>query len=382
MNISSSLPLASKILFPLETNVSAGMFLRDTGGCLLSRLAVSRSKDETREISFAELAESLIFYFSITPVAALASKLIGKTLKADKKYLARNIHELSKLNKNILDKVKLAKIGKIGLTFSLLLPAIYAIAPLRNILTESINGKNKFTSVVGLDQHHQHRRSLENKEQAHQKARQFIKKMLGYAAAGATLTAIFMAAHSIPALRNKIQPVTDGIIKHFDFKGKAGLTLKQLGFLIMPVSVKSYFDASRDKYEVFENIRRFSITIPMMFFGQDFIEKRIYKLFDKIYKSNLAQSSGITTYKDILKFPVKEQAASLKAKNWSITLAFMINTLGLALAVALLNRYSTKKNYQRETSLSALSLTSHQHINSVTAWQNTLHQRRSGRVPF
>ena len=51
----SGLSLATKALKTLETSSSIGMFARDTGGCLISRLGLSRSKDESKEISFAEL---------------------------------------------------------------------------------------------------------------------------------------------------------------------------------------------------------------------------------------------------------------------------------------------------------------------------------------
>ena len=44
----SNLSLATKILQPLETSTSLGMFARDTGGCLVPKLAVSRSMDEAR----------------------------------------------------------------------------------------------------------------------------------------------------------------------------------------------------------------------------------------------------------------------------------------------------------------------------------------------
>lgn len=369
-------PLATKILTPLETNVSAGMFLRDTGGCLLSRLAVSRSKDETREISFVELAESGVFYFSITPIAALLSKIVGKGLKENKELLGKSLSEIPKIDKNLLDKVKIAKLGKIGLAFSILLPAIYAIVPLRNVLTESVTGKNEFTSVVGLNKKHRKGKAQKQKDQAKEKAIALIKRMAGYAALGATATLGFMAALKAPALKSTLEPAANWIIKHFDFNGKAGLSLKQLGFLIMPVSVKSYFDASRDKYEVLENVRRFAITIPMMFFGQDFIEKNIYKFFDKKFHSNLAQGNKITTYEDIMKMPVAKQAANLKAKNWAIALAFAINTMGLALAVGILNRISTKRNYQKEQQLNALSFSSHQNKNDVESWLNNIQHRQ------
>lgn len=59
-----ALNIAVNLIKPLETSSSIGMFARDTGGCLISRLGLARSKDEAREVSIAELSESVIFYFS------------------------------------------------------------------------------------------------------------------------------------------------------------------------------------------------------------------------------------------------------------------------------------------------------------------------------
>ncbi len=75
----------------METDASLALFMRDTGGCLVPKLAVSRIIDEAREITFAELAESVIFYFSIAPIAILTEKLFSKAIKASTKYLGLSI---------------------------------------------------------------------------------------------------------------------------------------------------------------------------------------------------------------------------------------------------------------------------------------------------
>ena len=61
-----SLSVPTTILKTLETSSSIGMFARDTGGCLISRLGLSRSMDEAKEISFAEIYESVLFLFFST----------------------------------------------------------------------------------------------------------------------------------------------------------------------------------------------------------------------------------------------------------------------------------------------------------------------------
>ncbi len=72
------LGLATNLLKPLETSSSLGMFARDTGGCLISRLGLSRSKYESREISIAEISESVLFYFSAPTLAKAGAKYFLK----------------------------------------------------------------------------------------------------------------------------------------------------------------------------------------------------------------------------------------------------------------------------------------------------------------
>ena len=63
-----SLSVPTTILKTLETSSSIGMFARDTGGCLISRLGLSRSMDEAKEISFAEISESVLFFIFQHPL--------------------------------------------------------------------------------------------------------------------------------------------------------------------------------------------------------------------------------------------------------------------------------------------------------------------------
>lgn len=118
--------------------------------------------------------------------------------------------------------------------------------------------------------------------------------------------------------------------------------------LIYPVSIASYFYASRDKYEKLENARRFSITVPLMFFGEKLIQNPIYKKFDKIFKTNVFDNGNIKSYKEILRLPLEQQKQMLQSKNWAYGLTFTINTMAIAAAVALLNRIATKQKFDRE----------------------------------
>ncbi|MGD9581235.1 MAG: hypothetical protein AB7V50_07670 [Vampirovibrionia bacterium] len=369
----TNLSLAAKIFQPLETSTSIGMFARDTGGCLVPKLAVSRSIDEARELTFVEASESAIFYFSITPIAMMFSALASKLLDVKPEQLAKTIENINQTPKNL----KLAKFGKIAATFSILLPLIYGIAPARNLITLSKTAKEDFVSVINLkNESNGKQNKLKIKKEADLKAKKEAKNLLtklaGIATGGLALTFGIIKAAKNPAIFKKLEPLLNKTVKHFDFEGNAGLSLKQLGFLIMPVSIGSYFAACRDRFEVLENIQRFCITIPMMFFGQDIVEKNIYKFFDKKWGSTLALNKGISTYKEILEMPVAKQIVNLKSKNWAIASAFLINTSAIALAVGILNRISTKRRYlaQQKTNCS------NKHNNDIIQWQNHLKQTR------
>ena len=317
----SGLSLATKALKTLETSSSIGMFARDTGGCLISRLGLSRSKDESKEISFAELSESAIFYFGAPLIAKATSDIFMK-------------HP----NK------QLGKFGQIVTTFGVILPAVFAIAPLRNLMTYSKTGKEKFTGVICLEKQKQEQHS----EEAEKRAKKLIKILSGITMGTVGLALAVMELGKNPNIYKKIEPFIDKFVKKFAFSQKGDLELIHYGALIYPVSIASYFYASRDKYEKQENARRFSITVPLMFFGEKLIQNPIYKKFDKIFKTNVIENGNIKTYKEILQMPIEKQKQMLKSKNCAYGLTFFINTMAIAGAVALLNRIATKRKFERE----------------------------------
>lgn len=136
-----------------------------------------------------------------------------------------------------------------------------------------------------------------------------------------------------------------------DFTKDCDLRLAHYGALIYPASIAGYFYASRDKYERMENARRFSITVPLMFFGEKLIQNPIYKKFDKIYKTDVFNGGNIRTYKEISKLPENMQKQMLKSKNAAYSLTFTINTMAIAAAVALLNRAATRREFNRDKTL-------------------------------
>lgn len=340
-----SLSIATNVLKSFETSSSVGMFARDTGGCLISRLGLSRSKDESKEISFAEISESVIFYFSAPALAKMNANLFAKQQKITKEQISTPYKELSKnISKDILKSVKLGKFAQIASTFSIILPLVFSIAPIRNILTLANSGKKEFTTVVGLE----NKNEKQQKKEAKNKAIKLLKTLgiISISCLGATFGILTVSKNK--NVYKKLEPVLDKILKYFDFTKNCDLELAHFGALIYPVSIASYFYASRDKYEKFENARRFAITVPLMFFGEKLIQNPIYKKFDKIFKTNVFNNGDIKTYKDILKQPKEQQKQMLKSKNFAYGLTFTINTMAIAAAVALLNRIATKQKFEQE----------------------------------
>lgn len=341
----SNTGIATNILKHLETSSSIGMFARDTGGCLISRLSLSRSNDESREISIAELSESALFYFSAPALAKGSANIFSKMHGLNKDQFTSNIKDLQNISPEIMKKIKLGKFGQIMTTFGLILPMVFVIAPIRNYITLSETGKNKFVSVIGL----QDKDKKEKKRQEGIKRTVNLIKKAGIVA-GSTIgaTAGLLALSKNKKIYKAIEPLIDKTIKHFDFTKSGDLELLHYGALIYPASIAGYFYASRDKYEVMENVRRFSITVPLLFFGEKLIQKPIHKYFNKKFNTNIFDKDGIKSYKDICSLPLKEQKRAFKAKNWAYGLTFFINTMAIAAAVALLNRIETKRNYKKE----------------------------------
>ena len=110
--IASISPIAS-ILKSLETSSSLGMFARDTGGCLISRLGLSRTPGEAREIAFAEISESAIFYFSAPALVKLSSNIFQKKFNLTKEQFQTPYNDLKNFNPEVIKNIKLAKFSQI-----------------------------------------------------------------------------------------------------------------------------------------------------------------------------------------------------------------------------------------------------------------------------
>ncbi len=340
-----SLSITTNILKSLETSSSIGMFARDTGGCLIARLGLSRSKDESREISFAEISESAVFYFSAPAAAKTAAKIFAKHNNITKEQLSTPFKELKNIqNPELLKAVKIGKFGQIASTFSLILPIVFGIAPIRNLLTYSETGKEKFVSVVNLEK----KQNTKHRNEAKEKVLKMVKALSLTAIAGLASVLTVTKLLKNGKIYKTVEPALNSFIKHLDFTKSGDLELAHYGALIYPVSIASYFYASRDKYEKMENARRFSITVPLLFFGEKLIQNPIYKKFDKIFKTNVMENGNIKSYKEILKLPKEQQKAMLRTKNMAYGLTFTINTMAIAAAVALLNRLETKRKFEKD----------------------------------
>ncbi len=342
----NGITIGTKILKGMETSSSIGMFVRDTGGCLIPKLAISRSREEAKEITFAETAESALFYFSAPAAAKLTNEFFKNKYKTSSRLMSMPIKEIPSVSKEQLKNIKLAKFGKIASVFSVILPLVFAIAPVRNFMTSSQSGKEEFTEVVGLKD------KKEQEKDGKNKAKSLIKKLMLTAMGGLALTAGILTAAKNDNIYKKLEPAITAIVKHFDFTKTNDLRLAHYGAFIYPVSIASYFYASRDKYERKENARRFSVTVPLLFFGEKLIEKPIYKGFDKLFNTKIIENGITKSYDDILKLPSKLQKQYLKSKNFSYGLTFLINTMAIGAAVALLNRIATKKQFERDNNKS------------------------------
>ena len=338
----------TSILKTMETSSSIGMFARDTGGCLIARLGVARSFDEAREISFAEISESAAFYFAAPLLAKGTADIFAKSYGVNKDTFKKSITKLAKSDTKTLQKVKRGKFAQIFTVFGLMLPAVFGIAPLRNLLTYSETGKEKFTNVVELEK----TKKIKHRKEAERKAIQLTKTLALCGSIGIASGIGLALSGKNPKIYNKLEPLYNKVYKHLDFTKEGDLTLKHYSALIYPASIAGYFYASRDKYEKLENARRFAITVPLLFWGEKLIQNPIYRFFDKKFGTKVRENGEIKTYKEILKLPKEKQMKFLKTKNLAYSITFFTNTMAIAVAVALLNRIATKNKFQKDKSKS------------------------------
>lgn len=278
-------------------------------------------------------------------MAKMSAGYFAKQKGITKEQFATPFKQLANItNLETLKSIKLGKFAQIASTFSIILPLVFGIAPMRNFMTLSSSGKKDFTTVIGLKAENEQKQKKDAKFKALK-----LMKNLGIASfTGLLTTAAILAATKNKNIYKNFEPILDKILKHLDFAKNGDLQLAHYGVLIYPVSIASYFYASCDKYEKLENARRFSITVPLMFFGEKLIQNPIYKKFDKIFKTNVFDNGNIKSYKEILRLPLEQQKQMLQSKNWAYGLTFTINTMAIAAAVALLNRIATKQKFDRE----------------------------------
>ena len=239
----NGISIGTKILKGMETSSSVGMFVKDTGGCLIPKIAISRSREEAKEITFAETAESALFYFSAPAAVKLTNEFFQNKYNTVSRLITMPIEEIKAVSKERLKNIKLAKFGKIASVFSVILPLVFAIAPVRNYMTSSQSGKEEFTEVVGLKD------TKEQEKNGKNKAQSLIKKLILTALGGLALTAGILTAAKNDNIYKKLEPAITAVVKHFDFTKTNDLKLAHYGAFIYPVSIASYFYASRDKYE-------------------------------------------------------------------------------------------------------------------------------------
>ena len=317
----NTISAVSTLLKPLETNSSLGLFLKDTCGCAISRLALARSKDEKKEIILSETSESATFYF--------AAPLLSKVFKEG----------FSKIEKN----PELIKSAQILSTFSFVLPLIYSIPKIRNYITEKSTGKKDFIAVIGLKN--------ENKHQENKNDDNIFKKTIKTMLSLFSMSSLLLLSCKNKKIYNKFEPLIRKFNKLLEFNKNSDLKLAHYAGLIYPISISGYLNSARDKYEKQENIRRFSVSVPLLLAGDKIIEKPIYKYFDKKFSTSNLKDNKILSYDEILKLPDNIKKQALKSKNFAFGLNFLISTIFVGLGVSLLNRIQTKKSYNKDNNL-------------------------------
>ena len=151
--------------------------------------------DEAKEISFAEISESVLFYFSAPALAKASSGIFAKQAGITTGQLAEPMKNVNRISNSGLKKaIKLGKFGQLASTFSIILPFVFSIAPMRNLMTLAGTGKKEFTSVVGLKK----QQKIKQKKEAERQAGKLLK-VLGISA----LAGLGAAFGILAAAKNK-----------------------------------------------------------------------------------------------------------------------------------------------------------------------------------
>lgn len=261
--------------------LSTQKFMQDTLSVWAPKALFTRSLAEFSEMSFLEFVESAFFYYSPGILGKNVFQHAARKLNPGKvapELISKSYGELvakhgDKLNHVLPVKAAtiLAAVGTAGIFGE------YSLSFAKNLLTETVFKKSRFSDIVGLSdgQKDSHELSPQGKK-AVRRIGQTLG-VLGGVLAGSALLARY--GHASPALVK----ASEKLVKNFDFNfknvlnrhGKPDIAFdlgrKQL-WSIIGLGVVSYLDAARDGLERKEVATRLAIVAPWLAVGDQVVK--------------------------------------------------------------------------------------------------------------
>ncbi|MFM7468314.1 MAG: hypothetical protein ACKO37_02290 [Vampirovibrionales bacterium] len=362
-------------------------FMQDTLSVWAPKTLFTRSLAEFTEMSFLEFVESSFFYYSPSALSRnvfqhLFKNVSGKRFspeliaKTHKELLAHHADTLAHVLP-VKAAVILGSVGTAGIFGE------YALSFAKNLLTETLFKKNKFSDVVGLSDGEKKGGRFDLSPQGKKAVKRIGQSLtvLGGVLAGSAALARWGGNSKL------LLKASEGIVKHFDFHFLETVTKKGLKYTnfglspnqlrcIIALGVVSYLDAARDALEKVEVACRLGVVAPWLAFGDDTAKKifaqrsqqlapGIYKLLtnpdtgktEKVLKTltelekesfALAQKTlGKKAPQEALLTKANEYFKPLYAQRLSASWTpFAIGSLGVSGSVALMNRVFTRIRYE------------------------------------
>ena len=347
-------------------------FIQSVGSCWLPKAIVARSMAEQVEQGFLEFVENALYFYSIP---FFANKLFKKPLlslsptKLSTNLVFKPLKEIAQKHPQILQAATPVKAAIILASLSALVGE-YSLSFFKNLQTEALFKKSKFSDVVNLS-----KGSMSNNEESPvaQKAHSRIKAC-AVVATGMLASSVILARFG--AKNPFLNKLSTQIVKTLDFDfakgGKIGLSKAQLRAIVLTGGA-SYLDAARDKLESQEIFTRvICMIVPYYMFGKELLESATVKLFGnqvpevlgsnkKSVKTlvelteqvlgqatqNLKQSGKALTQNAILKESNTLFQPLLKTKNNIFLGPFAFGVVVVGFGTALLSQYWTQVRFQR-----------------------------------
>ncbi len=368
------------------------------------------------EITFLEIAESLLVYFGIS---ALAQKLflphIAKFAGVDKSLLTQNLKDLEK---KALAPKKLARIGRAKAAL-ILAPLGFAaiggecaIAFAKNLLTLKLFKKRDYSDIVALSK---------NKADEAADKKETRRNLKGIAISVGT--GLLVAAGGLLMAKRASKAKTMGkfnkwVLNKMDYKFDPenpkrlfGMGFGQLA-AYMAIFVGGYMASVRDSLERKEVLTRIAVVLPNLLFGAELIKKGMINKFGRKVEGLLKKEKGKFVLKkseEIYKFAKQEAAKTigkhpgkkqvdlaeeiakpmLRKKNLIYYIPYAIDVFIVGLGTALVNRFWTKVRFKQEQKQKALmaeqnylaktTLPTQQRTIGFDGFMQNVYQRRQSR---